>query len=92
MVGRSWIQQVELSRHLLLAERFTERVVKTAKTAERLIIAKQIHDPGMLFQRCRNHHQQLATCAQPRQTGLEVLTDRVRAVASTEARARVPLR
>ena len=56
-VGHSWIQQVELSRHLLLAERFTKGVVKTAKTAERLIIAKQIPDPRMLFRRRRNHHQ-----------------------------------
>ena len=31
----------------------------------------------MLLQRCRNQHQQLATCAQPGQTSLEVPTDRV---------------
>ena len=77
VIGRSWIQQIDLSRHLLLAERFTKGVVKTAKTAERLIIANQIHDPRMLFQRCRNHDQQLATRAQPSETSLEVLTDRV---------------
>ena len=58
MVGRSWIQQVELSRHLLLAERFTKGVVKTAKTAERLI-ANQIHDPRMLFQRCKRYKETL---------------------------------
>ncbi len=73
----SWIQQVKLSRHLLLAERFTKGVVQTAKTTERLVIANQIHDPRMLFQRCRNHDQQLATRAQPSETSLEVLTDRV---------------
>jgi len=28
-VGRSWIQQVELSRHLLLAERFTLRKISS---------------------------------------------------------------
>src|SRR4029077_3424429 len=73
----SWIQQVKLSRHLLLSERFTKRVVKTAKRAERLLIAKQIPDPRMLFPLGKNHHQHLATCAQPGQTRLEVSTDRV---------------
>jgi len=77
VAGRSGIQQVELSRHLLLAERFTKGVMQTAKTTERLVIANQIHDPRMLFQRCRNHDQQLATRAQPSETSLEVLTDRV---------------
>jgi hypothetical protein len=42
-------QPVELSRHLLLAERFTERVVDTAKTPERLTVAKQVHDTRMLL-------------------------------------------
>ena len=44
------IQEAELSRHLLLAECFAKGVVKTAKTAERLIIAKPIDDPRMSFQ------------------------------------------
>jgi hypothetical protein len=42
-------QPVELSRHLLLPERFTERVMDTAKTAERLIIAEQVHDSRMVL-------------------------------------------
>ena len=75
--GRSWIQQIELSGHLLLAERFTKGAVQTAKTAEHLIIAKQVRDTPMLLQRCRDHDQQLATGAQPREARLEVATDRV---------------
>jgi len=72
----SVIQQVELSRQLLLVERFTKGAVQTAKTAQHLLVAKQGRDTPMLLQRCRDHHQQLATCAQPRQTGFEVPTDR----------------
>src|SRR5262245_59733689 len=34
------------------------------------------HDTGLLFQRRRDHDQQLATCAQPRQTVYEIPTDR----------------
>jgi hypothetical protein len=44
------MQQIERSRHLLLADRFAKGLVKTPKTAERLVIAKQIHDPPKLFQ------------------------------------------
>src|SRR5688500_11930743 len=41
--------EVEVSRHLLPAERFTKRLVYTAKTAERLNIAEQVHDTRMLL-------------------------------------------
>jgi hypothetical protein len=58
-------QPLELSRHLLPAERFTKRSVDTAKTVERLIIAvsKQAREAiaGRALQRstrqclCRQH-------------------------------------
>lgn len=65
-------QPVELSRHLLLAKRFTKRVVDTAKTAERLIIAQQIHDTRMLLKRRGNHDEQLPACSQRTQASFEV--------------------
>jgi len=42
-------QPLDLARHPLLAERLTNRVVDAAKTAERLTVAKQIHDTRMLL-------------------------------------------
>ncbi len=39
---------------------------------ERLIIAEEVHDTRMLLQRRRNHDEQLPTCSQSRQTGLDV--------------------
>jgi hypothetical protein len=66
-----------LSRYLRLAERFTKRVVKTAKTAERPIIAEQIHDARMLFPGRGDHHEQLPGRSQPWETGFEVWTERL---------------
>src|SRR5262245_38600626 len=51
--------------------------MQSAKTGERLSNVKEVREPGMIFRRCRDHYQQLATGAQPRETDLEVLTDRV---------------
>jgi hypothetical protein len=62
----SWIQQVDLPRQLFRAERVAKRLVKTSQAAERLLIAEQIDDSGMRFERRGNHHQQLATRAQSR--------------------------
>jgi hypothetical protein len=69
-------QQVELPGRLLLAERLTERVVDAAKAAERLTIAKQVHDRRMLLERRGNDDEQLPAGSQPRQAGFEVWTER----------------
>ena len=71
------IQHVALSRNVLLAKRCTKRVVNTAKTAERRIVAKQLHDTRMLLQRRGDHYEQLPACSQPRQASFEVWTERV---------------
>jgi hypothetical protein len=42
-------EPVELSRHLLLPERFTKRMVDAPKTVEGLIIAEQVHDARVLL-------------------------------------------
>jgi hypothetical protein len=62
------VREQSLSRHLLPAERFTERSVDTAKTVERLIIAEEVHDTRMLVQRRRNHDEQLPTCSRFRES------------------------
>src|SRR5262245_57716289 len=87
MVGRdmsdeparySMIERIYLTRQPLLAQRFTERVMDAPQPPERLFIAKQVQNSRLLLQRCWDHDQQLATCAQPGQTELEVLMDRVK--------------
>ena len=69
----SRIQHIEISRHPLLAERFTERVVNTAKTAERLNVAEQVYNPRMLVPGRGDHHEQLSdattACASVDATG-----------------------
>ena len=42
-------QPVELSRHPLLSERFTKRMVDPPKAVEGLMIAEQVHDTRMLL-------------------------------------------
>src|SRR5262245_47044071 len=71
------IERINLTQQPLLAQRFAERVVDAPQSPEPFFIAKQVQDSGLLLQRCRDHDQQLATCAQSGQTELEVPTDRV---------------
>jgi hypothetical protein len=60
---------------LLLAERFTKRVVNTTKTAKRVFIAQQVDDPRTPLPGCRDHHEQLPARSELRQTRLEVTTE-----------------
>ncbi len=71
------VQRVELSGHLLLAERCTTRVVHTTKTAEHLNIAEQVHDTRVLLPGRGDHYEQLPAGSQLRQAGFEVWTERV---------------
>src|SRR5262245_16418533 len=71
------IERVNLPRHPLLAQCFTERLVNPPKPSERLFIAEQVHDARLLLERRWNHHEELAACAEPRESSLEVLTDRI---------------
>src|SRR5262245_16066525 len=40
------LEKIELSRHLLPADRLTKRAMYTTKSVKRLTIAKQVHDRG----------------------------------------------
>ena len=70
------IERINLTRQPLLAQCFTERDVDAPQPSERFFIAEQVEDSALLLERCWDHYQQLTTCTQPRQTDLEVRTDR----------------
>jgi hypothetical protein len=69
------VENIDLSRHLLIAERFTERVVKTTNAAQRIFIAQQIDQARMPLPGRRNHHEHLPARLQLRQAPLEVGTE-----------------
>ena len=71
------IECVDLSRHPFLAQCFSECVVDPAQPSERHFIAEQVHDAGLLLERCGYDHQQVSTRSQSRQTRLEVATDSI---------------
>ena len=66
------VQKVELSKPLLLADRFAKRAMQTAKTAERLNVAEEVYDTWMLFAGRGDHDEQLPARSQLRQTGFEI--------------------
>src|SRR5262245_23603382 len=48
------------------------------QTSERLYVPEQVQDQRLLFERRRDHDQQLATRTQPGETDLEIRADRVK--------------
>lgn len=44
---------------------------------QRLAVAEQVHDPGMILHRSRNDDEELSARSEARQTGLDVLADRL---------------
>ena len=46
------------------------------QASERLAIAQQVHDTGLLLQRSRNDDEELSAGLEAGQTGLDVLSDR----------------
>ena len=73
---RSRIQQVELSRHLLLAERVTKSVGADGEDGRALVVADEGPRYADAPQR-PGYHQHITTGAQSRETRFEVLTDGV---------------